>query len=281
MPALITPFTSSYEIDHDAHRKNIETMDDRGARGVLIAGSTGEGPYLEPGERRALVAASKDASPSMTVICGVNGESVRQAIAQIAEATEAGADALLVITPTTLARGRNHLVQAFYEMVADAADIPVMLYTVPGVTGYELPTDAVASLAGHPNIVGMKDSGGDTSRLETLAGTLSEGFVVYTGASRSLAAGARVGAWGAITASANYALADVSMAAQGDVNAQRRLVALTTVIEPFGVAGTKLAASLSGLDAGTSRPPLPAALPSEVRDAIRATLMDRGLVSTE
>jgi hypothetical protein len=71
------------------------------------------------------------------------------------------------------------------------------------------------------------------------------------------------------------------MAAQGDVTAQRRLVSLTTVIESFGVAGTKLAASLSGLEAGLSRPPLPATLGVEAREAIRSTLMDHGLVSTK
>ncbi len=281
MPALITPFTASYEIDLDAHRRNIEAMAARGASGVLISGSTGEGPYLEDGERGALVAAAKDMSPSLTVVCGINAESVRQALAQVDEVTGAGADALLVITPTTLVRGRMHLVESFFEAVAEAAHIPMMLYTVPGVTGYELPTEAIASLALHPNIIGMKDSGGDASRLETLAETVASGFVVYAGASRSLAASAKVGAWGAITASANYALSDVSMAAQGDATAQRRLVTLTTVIETFGVAGTKLAASMTGLEAGASRPPLPSTLGAEAREAIRSTLMEHGLISTQ
>lgn len=281
MPALITPFTASYEIDLDAHRRNIEAMATRGASGVLISGSTGEGPYLEAGERGALVAAAKDTTPSLTVVCGINAESVRQALAQVDEVTGAGADALLVITPTTLVRGRGHLVESFFEAVAQAAHIPMMLYTVPGVTGYELPTEAIASLALHPNIIGMKDSGGDASRLETLADTVASGFVVYAGASRSLAASAKVGAWGAITASANYALPDVSMAAQGDATAQRRLVTLTTVIETFGVAGTKLAASMTGLEAGASRPPLPSTLGAEAQEAIRSTLMEHGLISTQ
>jgi len=256
MPALITPFTTSGEIDIDAHRHNLSLMSDRGATGVLIGGSTGEGPYLESGERHSLVAAVREVVPSMVAICGVNAESIRQASAQIAEAEAAGAHAVLVITPTTLVRSRPDLVEAYFLTVADLAGIPVFLYSVPAVTGVELPIDAIGRLAHHARIVGMKDSGGDPSRLATLAATLAAGFIAYAGASRALASSALAGAWGAITASANYAIADVALAAGGDPTAQQRLTTLTATIEKHGVPGTKAAAGMTGLRAGASRRPL-------------------------
>ncbi len=256
MPALVTPFTEDGELDLGAHAHNIETMSDRGARGVLIAGSTGEGPYLEPGERRALVSQAGATNSSMTVVCGINGETERTALAQISEAADAGADVALVITPTTLVRGRDALVGDFYERLASLCDLPILLYSVPGVTGWALPTDIVNHLAKTPGIIGMKDSGGVPDRLNEIAPAIDEGFIVFAGASRALAESSDRGAFGAITASANYALDDVRASAQGNADGQARLVAITSVIEPHGVAATKFAAGLSGLRPGHARRPL-------------------------
>jgi dihydrodipicolinate synthase/N-acetylneuraminate lyase len=278
MPALITPFDAAGHLDPDAHRYNVATMVDRGARGLLVGGSTGEGPYLDPGERRTLVGIAKDTAPDMTVLCGINAESLRRARAQIEEAADGGADAALVISPTTLVRSRFDLVEGFYADLAAAAPIPMFVYNVPAVSGSEIPTESVERLATIPGIVGMKDSGGDAGRLIPLASTIAAGFIVYAGASRALAASAGAGAWGAITASANYALADVSLAAAGDSTSQQRLVALTSVIERFGVPGTKAAAALTGLRPGEPRRPL--VMPDQPSlDEIAETLAVHGLLA--
>lgn len=274
MPALITPFAPDGSLDVEGHEHNIARMVERGALGVLIAGSTGEGPYLDPGERASLVGNAAQVSPGLVLLCGVFAESLRQAVRQVEEAAEAGADGALVVTPTTLVRGRSTSVEAFYEDLADASPLPILLYSVPRVTGWELPTESVARLALHPSIIGMKDSGGDPTRLSALAGAIAGGFITYVGASRAILESHRRGVHGAITASANYAFADVAGAVRGDQHAQARLDELTVVIEEHGVAGTKFAAGLCGLSSGSPRRPLADLTPDaaeKVTEAVRST----------
>jgi dihydrodipicolinate synthase/N-acetylneuraminate lyase len=258
MPALVTAMDNIGEIDADAHISNVGVAVDAGAGGVLIGGSTGEGPYLENGERSKLITATRRAFPDLTIVAGVFAQSIRQAERQICESADAEADALLIVTPTALVRGHREWVVDYYESVADTSPLPVFLYTVPNVTGYELPCESVAELAGHHNIIGMKDSGGDTTRLDTIARIMDDSFIVYAGSSRVLSDSVARGAYGAITASANYAFATVASAVAGDTDAQDRLTAMVTVIEPRGVPGTKYAASLAGMTPGPARKPLPA-----------------------
>ena len=256
MPALIVPFDRDQSIDDEAHRHNVSVAMACGAGGILIAGSTGEGPYLEIGERAALVSSARETASELTIICGISAETDRQAASQIAEAHAAAADAALVITPGTLVRNRTDLIADYYERVADLSPIPVLLYTNPVVTGYELPVETVCNLAQHPNIIGMKDSGGDVSRLDEMGDVLAAGFVVYIGSSKKLAESTSRGAFGAITASANYAFSFVDAAAAQDPDAQATLAHVTSIVQQYGVPGTKYAASLAGMIEGRSRLPL-------------------------
>jgi 4-hydroxy-2-oxoglutarate aldolase len=256
MPALITPFDPDQRIEIGMHQHNVSTAISAGAGGILIAGSTGEGPYLETGERSILVSSAREAEPDITIVCGVAAESDRQTATQITEAAEGGADAVLVLTPGTLVRNRTAAITDFYERVATTSPLPVLLYTNPPVTGYELPVETVCRLAEHPNIVGMKDSGGDFSRLEQMDEPLAGGFVAYIGSSKALVESTSRGAFGAITASANYAFAFVDSSASGDRNAQAVLADVTSVVQQYGVAGTKYAATLAGMREGRSRLPL-------------------------
>ena len=155
MPALITPFGQRGEIDIKAHTSNMRTLAERGIEGFVIAGSNGEGPYLEPGERSRLIKAGRRRKTHLMV--GIAGESTRVALAQVAESTEAGADSLLVLTPTTVARGRDEAILRFYRTVADRSNVPIFLYSVPPVTSYSLPIELIWRLSRHENIVGMKD----------------------------------------------------------------------------------------------------------------------------
>lgn len=273
MPALVTAFDDDGDLSLANHEHNVSLASASGALGVLVAGSTGEGPYLEDGERSALVSGARGVGTDLVILCGIFAESSRSAQKQIAEAVDAGADALLVVTPTTLLRGRAPWIADYYEWVADTSPIPVFLYSVPGVTGYELDCESVAGLAGHPNIAGMKDSGGEVSRLDGLAPILSDEFIVYAGASRALAASFNRGAHGAITASANYAFTTVAEAAADSGDAQRNLVQLTSVVERHGVPGTKYAATLAGMRPGNGRRPLPT-LDADIRQSIDAAFAE-------
>ena len=271
IPALLTPFADTGAVDLDAHAHNLRTVRTWGGSGILIAGSTGEGPYLEPGERASLIETTRRSDPTMLLIAGVHAESLRQATALVDECSDA--DAVLVVTPTSLVRGNTRAIETFYVDLADRCRIPLLLYSVPSVTGYELPVDSVRRLTSHPNIVGMKDSGGDPSRLPQLAEAIGGGFTVYAGASRALSESGSKGAWGAITGSGNYALGDVALAIDQDASAQRRLTDVSSAVERYGVAGTKAAAGMVGLEAGQMRRPL---LPlddpaiAEVRAAVDA-----------
>ncbi|MFV1971292.1 MAG: dihydrodipicolinate synthase family protein [Acidimicrobiia bacterium] len=256
MPALITAFDADENIDARAHEHNLAAAVQAGAVGVLLAGSTGEGPYLEPGERSLLNSITRKAFPDLTIVCAISAETDRQAHAQIVEAEAGGADGVLLATPGSLVRGRHRSITDFYHRIDDTSPLPIFLYTVPRVTGYELPVESVVELAESPTIVGMKDSGGDVSRLDALSETLGTDFIVYAGSSRALADSHERGAYGAITASANYAYALVDSAAAGDQEAQTALTGATSVIERHGVPGTKFAASLAGMRPGVSRLPL-------------------------
>jgi 4-hydroxy-2-oxoglutarate aldolase len=261
MPALITPFTQRGEIDTKAHTHNMRVLADRGIEGFVIGGSNGEGPYLEPGERERLVKAGRRRKAHFMV--GIAAESTRMALAQVAEATEGGADSLLVLTPTTLARGRDDAVVDFYRAIADRAKVPVLLYSVPNVTGYSLPIELVARLSRNDNIIGMKDSSGDVVRLQSIIDAVPGEFILYSGASKALTGAMAIGCYGAITGSGNYApelvLKTLNTARTDPASArrdQKRLSKLSADVEAHGIPGVKAAARAAGLEPGYPRAPL-------------------------
>ena len=264
LSALVTPFDRGGEIDLAAHRHNLGTLWDQGIRGFLIGGSTGEGPYLEPGERERLVSEARKAlGKKASLICGVAAETVRQASAMVQEGITAGADAVLVITPTTLTRNRMAYVEGFYRAVADASLLPVLLYSVPGVTAFELPEDLVAALAKHPNIVGIKDSGGHPVRLQRTLASVPAAFTVFSGSTQALTLAVTAGAHGGITASTNYMperlLATLKTARSQPLKArslQREISRISAEVESLGIPGVKAASAAAGLRPGYPRLPL-------------------------
>ena len=264
MPALVSPFDDHGELDIDAHQYNLRFLYSLGIRGFLLGGSTGEGPYLEPGDRSRLVEAARETIGSDSyLICGVAAETVRQAQAMIAEAADSGADSALVITPTTLTRNRLRYVENYYQLVADASPIPVLLYSVPPVTAFELPEDLIVRLSEHPNIAGLKDSGGDPVKMQRLVNRVEKGFYLYTGSTQALTLTLTAGAYGAITASTNYLptllLELVNVATDDPIKArslQQRASVVSAGVERLGIPGVKAAAAVAGLHPGLPRLPL-------------------------
>lgn len=261
MPALITPFTRGGEIDTKAHVTNMRVLADAGMKGYVIGGSNGEGPYLEPGERENLVKAGRRRKSHFMV--GVAAESTRTALRQVREAVDGGADSILAMTPTSLARGRDEAIVRFYKTIADESTLPVFLYSVPIVTGYSLPVELIWRLSRYNNIVGMKDSSGDVVRLQSIIDATPTSFVLYSGSSRAVTAAMAVGCFGAITGSGNYApellLQLVATAKDDPSNArklQKRLSSLSSEVEAHGVPGVKAASRAAGLEPGYPREPL-------------------------
>jgi dihydrodipicolinate synthase/N-acetylneuraminate lyase len=261
MPALITPFTRAGEIDTKAHTHNLRVLAEAGITGFVIGGSNGEGPYLEPGERGKLVKAGRRRNAHFMV--GISAESTRVALRQVQEAVDSGADSVLLMTPTTLARGRDEAILRFYRTVADMSPLPLFIYSVPSVTGYSLPIELVWRISRHDKVVGMKDSSGDVVRLQSIIDASPPDFILYSGSSRALTAAMAVGCHGAITGSGNYlpklVLQTMEAARVSPEKArrlQKRLSAVTADVEAHGIPGVKAAAKAAGLDPGYPREPL-------------------------
>ena len=166
--------------------------------------------------------------------------------------------------------------------LADAAPLPVFLYSVPKVTAYELPLDAAIRLAAHANVAGMKDSGGDPVRCITVAAGAPQGFWMFAGASAAVAPSVAGGVHGSVTASANYApeLVTAVVAAAGTPEANplhERLLRLSGAVERHGVAAVKYAATRTGLAGGLSRRPLREITAAMAAD-IDAALAEAGLL---
>ncbi len=262
--ALITPFDSDGELDLDAHRHNLTTLWEIGVRGFVIGGSNGEGPYLEEGERSQLVGTARDTlGPEAHIMCGVMAETVRGSHRQMTEAAEGGADSILSLTPTTLSRNRVEVVETYFSTVADGAPLPVLLYSVPNTTAYNLEETVVSTLAKHPKIVGMKDSSGDPVRMQRLVESTPDDFLLWSGSSQALTLAVTAGAHGVITGSGNYAprlvLDTLASAMENPLAArdlQARLSAVSRTVETKGIPGVKAASVAAGLTPGYPRAPL-------------------------
>src|SRR5581483_5876377 len=155
---ICTPFDQDGEIQFDAVRRNIAAYNRAGLLGYVVAGSTGEAVFLSKEEKRSLFAAVREAAGGKVLIAGTGAESVRETLSQIRDAAGVGYDAALVITPHyyrgQMARPETQI--AFFRAVADVSPLPIVIYDFPQMTGIDLTVDMVATLAAHPNIVGIK-----------------------------------------------------------------------------------------------------------------------------
>jgi dihydrodipicolinate synthase/N-acetylneuraminate lyase len=271
MPALVTPFDSDGELEIDSHIHNVSFLAGRGIEGFVLGGSNGEGPYLEKGERQQLLAAAREAAPDAYLMVGIMAETVREGMRQLRE-TE-WADSVLIMTPTTLTRGRPQYVLSYFRYLADASPLPVYLYSVPPNTAYSMEIDLIAELSQHHQVVGMKDSSGDVVRLQTILDATPDDFILYSGATAALTGAMAVGCHGVITGSVNYAADLVAEAVDKapDRDRQRQLTALSAAVERHGVPGVKVAASAYGLRAGFPRLPLKP-LGDEARSQVQAAM---------
>ncbi len=159
-PALVTPFQrKTEEVDEAAFRALIRHLLPH-VDGLVTAGTTGEFPYLTRQEKRRLVEIAVEEAQGKPVIAGCGAASTGEAILLAQDAQEAGAGAVLVVTPYFLHPSDKGLYQHFYELAA-AVDLPVILYNIPQVMDAVLPRQVVQDLADLPNVVAMKDSSGN------------------------------------------------------------------------------------------------------------------------
>jgi 4-hydroxy-2-oxoglutarate aldolase len=283
-PPVATPFTASGDVDFNAHRANVARWMATRLRGLVVLGSNGEAAYLAEDEAERLIAVTREGVPrDRLLVAGTGRDATRATGDACRRAAAAGADAVLVRPPMAF---KNQMTPdallRHYTAVADASPVPVLLYNFASAFGVNLATETIVQLAGHPNIIGLKESGGDIAQIGDQVARTPADFVVVVGSAPSLYASLCVGATGAIVAAANLIpepLIDLFDAvASGDhpraLALQRALTPLARAVTTgWGVPALKAAMTLAGYQGGFPRAPLPPASDSVVQE-LRRLLTD-------
>lgn len=279
-----TPFGPGGEIDFSSLRSNIDKWSQSGIRGFVLLGSTGERVHLDEREYLQTIETARAAtSNDLAFIIGAGQQSTLGTINEIKNAARSGADAVLVITPHFY---RTVITQetlvSYYTAVADESPVPVLLYSMPPLTGIKIEPETVARLSTHPNIIGVKDSSNDVAGFSQTVKLCSSDFAVMTGNGTVLLDALRAGATGAILAVGCAAPAicveifRVFHAGEEEHAAtlQSKLTPLATAVTTkFGIGGLKAALDLAGYRGGNVRAPLRAA--DEAARSEIAALLDR------
>lgn len=280
--ALTTPFAADESLLLTDLKLNIEKYNRTGLAGYVVAGSTGEAVMLSREEFSGVLAAVKmTAAPGKLLLAGTGAESTRETIERTKAAADIGYDAALVKTPFYYKSGyKPAVLVAHYRRVADQAQIPVLLYSIPQFTGIALEPAEVRALSEHPNIIGIKDSSGNVQRVsETIAGTPRD-FQTLVGSASTLYASLAVGARGGILALASVLpekcvelyrfFADGRHEAAAELQ-KRLLRASQAIVSEFPISGVKYAMDLRGYRGGRARSPL-AELKEEHKKAVEEVL---------
>lgn len=264
---IATPFTDAGGLDFASLKKNMQIWDKTRLAGYVVLGSNGEANFLTFDEKVRLVAEVAELNGGRKlVIAGTGVETTTETIRLTAETAKAGAQAALVLPPFYFkaAMGNAALI-THYKAVADASTIPIMLYNMPGNTGLNLTSGLVAELSHHPNIIGIKDSGGNIVQIAEIVAKSKPGFIVFAGSGSFLLPTLAVGGKGTTAALANIAadeLADIYDAfmandMQKAKEAQLKVMDINAAVTSrWGVPGLKAAMDMMGYIGGRPRLPM-------------------------
>jgi len=198
---IVTPFDADDDFDADALASHVETIVDAGLDGIVPCGTTGEFASLTDEERRTAVETTVEAANGrVPVIAGAADTTVSGVRDRLRFAAEAGADAGLITLPYYHTSTDPDGQRAFFERVADDAPLPIYLYDIPATVGESIDPDVVADLAAHESVVGLKDTSGDISAVDTAIDRTSEEFTVFQGVDALLYPSASLGVDGGINA---------------------------------------------------------------------------------
>jgi 4-hydroxy-tetrahydrodipicolinate synthase len=284
--ALITPFRGG-KVDEKAFQDLVEWHVAEGTHGLVPCGTTGESPTLSHEEHRRVVELCIEASRGrIPVIAGTGSNSTDEAIELTRHARTAGANAALVVTPYYNKPTQEGLFQHF-KAIVEAVDLPVVVYNIPGRSVVDISVETMARIAKLPNIVGVKESTGDVSRITKHRLLIGEGFCQVSGEDYLALAQMAAGADGCISVTANVAprqLSQMHLACQrGDYAAARaiheRLAPLhEALFVETSPAPVKYAASLLGKCVPDIR--LPLVEPGEAtRARVKAAMVHAGLLN--
>src|ERR1700739_4804464 len=203
--AIVSPMHEDGSLDLDALRRLVDWLVAEGTSAIVIVGTTGESPTVDPEEHIELVRTAVQAARGrIPVVAGTGGNSTREAIDLTTHARKVGADATLQVVPYYNKPTQEGLYRHFIA-VAEAVDLPMILYNVPGRTVADLGVDTTLRLAQVPGIVGLKDATGDLARAAQLLCRLPANFALYSGNDDSALALMLLGGRGVISVTANVA----------------------------------------------------------------------------
>jgi len=204
LPALITPFKNG-EVDEPAFRDFVEWQIQEGSDGLVPVGTTGESPTLSHAEHRRVVELCiEQAKGRVPVIAGAGSNSTREAISLAQHAKEVGADAALVVTPYYNKPTQEGLYQ-HYKAIHDAAELPIVIYNIPGRSVVDMSVATMARLAELPRIVGVKDATNDLSRPIRTRIACGPDFCILSGEDGTAVPLLAAGGQGCISVTANIA----------------------------------------------------------------------------
>ena len=264
---ITTPFTAAEDFDAEVLVSNLTKWNATGVKGYVVLGSTGERVNLDEREYVQVIETARKAIPeAFSFIVGAGQQSTRNTIKEIERAATAGAEAALVITPSFY---RSAITQdalvTHYRAVADASSIPIILYSMPDLTGIKIEPETAARLSEHKNIIGMKDSSADVDRFAETVQSVPEDFAVLIGNGTVLCEALQAGAEGGILAvgcAAPELCIEIYRAVHaGEIDRASTLQGKLTplalaVTKTYGIGGLKTAMDMAGYVGGAVRAPL-------------------------
>ena len=289
--AMLTPFDAEGALNVKGARRLAAHLVDHGSDGLVLAGTTGESPTLSHDEKIDLFEnVIEEVGDRASIIAGTGTYDTKETIQLTREAAEMGVDGCLVVTPYYSKPPQNGLL-AHFTAVAEAADVPIVVYDIPGRTGRRVERDTMVRLAQHDRIVAVKDAVGDAGETAALRADLDAAdatdFEIYSGDDPLLFPHIAAGAVGIISVCSHLvgeAIKSIFSAADaGNVEeARREYLSLLPLFQTImGLTASpipvKAAVNMIGVDVGEPRLPLVPATDLE-RQTIRRALSEVGLV---
>ena len=281
-PYLVSPTDDAGEIQGDVMHRLVDALIDAGVHGLTPLGSTGEFAYLGNDQRQAVVAATiEGAKGRVPVVAGVASTSTRDAVAQAKSYERMGADGILAILEAYFPVSEAG-VEGYFRAIADAVDIPVVLYTNPQFQRSDLSLDVIARLAEHPRITHIKDASSNTGRLLSIINRCGDSIRVFSASAHIPAAVMLIGGVGWMAGPAcivpreSVRLYDLCREQRWPeaMALQRRLWRINEVFARFNLAACiKAGLQIQGFAVGDPIPPT-AALTAEQRKIVEQVLAE-------
>lgn len=263
--AMVTPFDSNGDIDFDATENLIDHLISNGSDGLVVAGTTGESPTLTAAEKVALFKfTAEKVNGRIPVIAGTGSNDTRSSIALTKQAEESGVDAIMLVTPYYNKPAQDGLF-AHFKTIADATNLPIMLYNIPGRSAVNMAPETIIRLSAVSNIVSVKEASGNLDAASMIIEGTPDHFTVYSGDDGLTLPLMAIGAEGVVSVASHIIgnemqamLKDFATGNLPEAAAQHRklLPVMNALFAAPNPVPVKTALQLMGIQTGTVRLPM-------------------------